>query len=1188
MKKTVKQLFLFTIALVCNIGIWNYASANEKNESTPYGGKPRPIPGRIEAENFDEGGEGVAYHDFEAANLAGQYRLSEGVEPMNISSGGGKKVGYIRNGEWLNYTVDVKASEKYILKLRMGTPFSSSKVWVEVNGEDKTGKLQIPNTGNFENWQTIAVDIELQAGEQKMRLNFETNDNYVGDIDWFEVVDSTTAARDKFWSDLETKRVESDSSIVWTQVAPGNSGFANLMRYHPTIPGRVVQCPDMLNLYQSNNNGTSWYNIKDPDGNGEMTHVRDLYYSQSNPELGLAVEMSQVWISQDTGKFWSIVPNCPWYVLDSDGTDREGWKNKVASLAIDPNDKNTWFVGGGSNARGQEWLSCYKDATAANPRGSSHVNQGKLWRTNDFGTTWKLVNSGLDSKVQIGRIIVNPKNSNQVFVSSQYGVYRSDDEGTTWNQITEGKLDNNIIMDMDFYFNSEDSSFVLYVIDQVQYHSNGNTTRNSGGIFKSDDEGETWTNITGNLYIDINRLTGGVSNSYYKYIAMWFGINENQAKTTYPVLPQNALQVFNMISTDPSRKGALYIGFADPQIANSFTPGRVWTTANDGEEWINTARLYAPAWERDKAYWQERGNPYNKNMVVGHQSPAQQWGTDYPLRSARGMDVGVDGSVMIIVDHSTMLSTDYGETWNQVDEDYTPDGNIMGRGNSNLPGETLLQDKRLDKILLGSGEHHLWIPTDDGKDGRQALKYVNSIQETVSAMATDPYDSDIVYSTSFRQQYKENVFRSTDGGLNWKLYGRATPVSSSIWGEDMRTHALTVDPIDENIIYFGVTQYTNKDKFDGKNGFYFSNNRGKSFKTRNNGLPHNARIQDILIDPRDSTRASIFAAAEKCTFNQDIPQADGGLYHTTNHGENWTKIKMPASVEGATHLVLDHTNRMYVTTGYRGGGSGVWYTDDFGETWHQTFKYAGAECVDVSPFDHNLLVVTVDFLAKNPGLYFSRDRGETWTKSNKDIGIPHRIRDVEFDVHDASQLWMATVGCGFYKGAIENGESVQVVEVSPKSVDYEMGVDRQLSAEIINPEFAGENIIWKSVNNGIATIDENGRFTPHSRGKVKIWATTEDGRYSDYCVLVVHDPTTSSEAVKIDREIKVYPNPANRLIHIENIHVNDRLVIHNISGQKLKELVGETTIDISNLVQGIYVVKVYSGNKISTTKFVKK
>ena len=76
-------------------------------------------------------------------------------------------------------------------------------------------------------------------------------------------------------------------------------------------------------------------------------------------------------------------------------------------------------------------------------------------------------------------------------------------------------------MDMDFYYNETSGKFILYVIDQIHYMPDGSSTKCNGGIFCSSDEGDTWTKINGDIAIDINRLTGGVPNNYYKYIAAW-------------------------------------------------------------------------------------------------------------------------------------------------------------------------------------------------------------------------------------------------------------------------------------------------------------------------------------------------------------------------------------------------------------------------------------------------------------------------------------------------------------------------------------------------------------------------------------------------------------------------------------------------------------------------------------------
>src|SRR5438046_5917783 len=82
---------------------------------TPYSGTPIAVPGSFEAENFDLGGEGIAYHDNVPGNIGGQYRLNEDVDIIlsSDSLGGGYVVNNFETGEWLAYTIDVAASAQY-------------------------------------------------------------------------------------------------------------------------------------------------------------------------------------------------------------------------------------------------------------------------------------------------------------------------------------------------------------------------------------------------------------------------------------------------------------------------------------------------------------------------------------------------------------------------------------------------------------------------------------------------------------------------------------------------------------------------------------------------------------------------------------------------------------------------------------------------------------------------------------------------------------------------------------------------------------------------------------------------------------------------------------------------------------------------------------------------------------------
>ena len=71
--------------------------------STPFGGTAAAVPGTIDAENFDDGGEGVAYHNLSTGNSGGRYRAGDVDIEATTDTGGGHNVGWLAAGEWLKY-----------------------------------------------------------------------------------------------------------------------------------------------------------------------------------------------------------------------------------------------------------------------------------------------------------------------------------------------------------------------------------------------------------------------------------------------------------------------------------------------------------------------------------------------------------------------------------------------------------------------------------------------------------------------------------------------------------------------------------------------------------------------------------------------------------------------------------------------------------------------------------------------------------------------------------------------------------------------------------------------------------------------------------------------------------------------------------------------------------------------------
>jgi hypothetical protein len=153
----------------------------------PYHGTPAAIPGRIEAEEFDIGAEGAAYHDLSAENTGGQFRTT-GVDIESTTDvGGGFNVGWIAPGEWLAYSVNVATSATYTLEARVAANGAGGTFHLEVGGQDLTGPIAIPNTGGWQVWTSVTKPIVLSAGPQVIRAVIDAAGptGVVGNINYF-------------------------------------------------------------------------------------------------------------------------------------------------------------------------------------------------------------------------------------------------------------------------------------------------------------------------------------------------------------------------------------------------------------------------------------------------------------------------------------------------------------------------------------------------------------------------------------------------------------------------------------------------------------------------------------------------------------------------------------------------------------------------------------------------------------------------------------------------------------------------------------------------------------------------------------------------------------------------------------------------------------------------------------------
>ena len=152
-------------------------------EVGPYGGKAAVIPGKIEAENYDNGYAGKAYNDLSDGNTCDDFNnfyRSDDVDIKELKDGG-VAVGHCQKGEWMNYTVNVVEDGDYDVILRAGTGNSDGgKLTLSVGNTSK--EISIDKTGSWGTFDEIKIGtMKLSKGEQVLKLAIDKD--WI-DIDW--------------------------------------------------------------------------------------------------------------------------------------------------------------------------------------------------------------------------------------------------------------------------------------------------------------------------------------------------------------------------------------------------------------------------------------------------------------------------------------------------------------------------------------------------------------------------------------------------------------------------------------------------------------------------------------------------------------------------------------------------------------------------------------------------------------------------------------------------------------------------------------------------------------------------------------------------------------------------------------------------------------------------------------------
>ncbi|WP_405590946.1 carbohydrate-binding protein [Streptomyces sp. NBC_01190] len=142
------------------------------SREAPFGGSPAAVPGTVQAENYDTGGQGVAY-SVASANGSGNGYRPDGIDlETTADSGGGYDLGWTGGAQWFRYTVDAAAAGTYTVSFRVAAPAAVTDGFhlSDAGGKNLTGAVNIPATGGFQNWTNVTATVTLPAGRQVLTL----------------------------------------------------------------------------------------------------------------------------------------------------------------------------------------------------------------------------------------------------------------------------------------------------------------------------------------------------------------------------------------------------------------------------------------------------------------------------------------------------------------------------------------------------------------------------------------------------------------------------------------------------------------------------------------------------------------------------------------------------------------------------------------------------------------------------------------------------------------------------------------------------------------------------------------------------------------------------------------------------------------------------------------------------------
>ncbi|MEP7252640.1 MAG: hypothetical protein ABI683_09680 [Ginsengibacter sp.] len=634
----------------------------------------------------------------------------------------------------------------------------------------------------------------------------------------------------------------------------------------------------------------------------------------------------------------------------------------IGCVTIDPNNSKVVWVGSGEN--NNQRVVGYGDG---------------VYKSEDGGKSW--TNVGLKKSEHIGMIVIDPNNSDIVFVAAygpvwssggERGIYKTTDGGKSWKQVlsVSGNTGFNEI-----HMDPRDSKVLYAAAHQRQRQV---FTYIGGGpesaIYKSIDSGATWNKIMKGLpeNIDLGRIALAIS-------------------------PVNPDHIFAMVEASED-KGGLYAstdrGASWEKKSSYFTSGNyyqeIFCDPKD-ENTIFAMDTYAKISEDGGKTFRNLGE--KSKHVDNHVIWIDPANTQHLL-------VGCDGGLY--------ESYDRAKNWNfkanipvtqfykvSLDNSFpfyyvyggTQDNFSLGGPSRTISGNGIVnsdwfvtnggdgfesQADYVDSNIIYAESQYGGIVRYDRKSGESL-----SIRP-IEAAGEEPYrwnwDAPLLISQHDHKRLyfaSNKVFRTDDQGNTWKeispdlsrgIDRNKLTVMGKVWSVDAvakngstdhygQVTTIAESPLDENILYAGTD--------DGL--IHVTTDGGKNWTKIDNipGVPDRTYINEIIASSHDKNVA--YAAINHHRYGNFKPY----LFKTTNGGKTWTAIQNNLPERGTVY------------------------------------------CVAEDPKNANLLFAGTEF-----GVYFSIDRGAKWIQLKGGLP-PIAIKDMEIQKRD-NDLVVATFGRGYY------------------------------------------------------------------------------------------------------------------------------------------------------------------------------